>query len=748
MTMVVVIFLYKLIIGKSNDYMSVEARCHIRGQVASAELNDGKYTISVVKPEVYYGTAVAEYEKLLLYLKSEEVIRIGNIIEFRGRSEPFPLSGNEGQFNAYKYYREQDYAYKIMADTYSVIDEGVNLKEYLRQISDYIIDIYQSFLPENDAAIVSAMLFGRKSLLADDDKEMYRINGIMHLLAVSGTHIGTISMILLWIISKMPVGFKTGRLFLFILLVLYGILTGFGVSCIRAVVMFCLKILAQIVGREYDNISALSFAAIITLAINPRSLFHCDFILSYLAVISITIIYPYVENMILPDILKDRKNIHGKTHGYLHFMKLMLCDILIKPMLVSLCITVMTTPAIMYFYYEAPMYSVLINLIVLPCISIVFMMACLCAVTGSALPGLTLFFAGSIHYIFVFYRAICNWCIDNVYDIRLCGFPGLARVIATYILIGGLLAALFLLNKLKKNNVKALHKGVWLAAFIFTSVCLKQNGSAGLEITFLDVGQGDGIVINLPDGKLVCIDGGSSDVSDVGRYRIEPYLSYKGIKHVDYWVITHPDSDHCSGVWEILSRQRYNGIVIDNIVLPDTDICRNEVAAKIAGYSAYSNFIYINSKMKFSFDEVSLQCLNPLEDNEYNNQNAGSIVLDLEYGKFDALFTGDIEGEAENELINHVRQDYELLKVSHHGSKNSTPAELLKRINPKCSVISCGKENSYGHPNDETLEKLNAIHSCILRTDEVRQISVLCDKSGEWQVFTPVQKEHEDGRGN
>lgn len=706
LTMAVVIFIYRICVGKSNDYMSVDARCHIRGQVASVDVKEDKYSITIVKPTVYEGTAVANHEKLLLYLKSDKIIRIGNIIEIRGRVEPFSIATNEGQFNSYRYYREQDYAYKVMADSYTVVDDGINFREYLRKVSDYIVSIYKSFLPENEAAIVSAMLFGRKSLLEDNDKEMYRINGLMHLLAVSGTHVGTISMLLLWIISKLPVGFKTGRAVIYIIMVMYGIMTGFSVSCIRAVVMFGLRLLAEVAGKEYDNISGLSLAAIITLAINPRNLFHCDFVLSYLAVISITVIYPYVERMVLSDMLSDEKIIKHNVRNNVCFLKGLIIDFFLKPLLVSVCITTITTPVIMYFYYEAPMYSMLINLIVLPCISIVFVMACLCAVTGFLIPLLTMFFAGSIHYIFVLYRFICEWCIDNVYDIRLCGFPGLARVMVCYASIVIMLSVPFILNWLVRNNPAAkIHESiaghnviiilkiVWMLAFMMTPICLIRAGQNRLEISVLDVGQGDGIVITMPNGKVVCIDGGSSDVSDVGRYRIEPYLSYKGIKHVDYWIITHPDSDHCSGVWEILSRQRYNGISIDNIVLPDTEICRDEIKDYLLRQEDSVDFIYINSRMKFSFDEVALQCFNPIEGLEYKNQNEGSIVLDLKYGEFDALFTGDVEGEAENELLNSVRQDYELLKVSHHGSKNSSPAELLKRISPEYAVISCGRDN-------------------------------------------------------
>ncbi|MDE6635135.1 MAG: MBL fold metallo-hydrolase [Lachnospiraceae bacterium] len=272
-----------------------------------------------------------------------------------------------------------------------------------------------------------------------------------------------------------------------------------------------------------------------------------------------------------------------------------------------------------------------------------------------------------------------------------------------------------------------------------------------MKITFMDVGQGDGVVIRIPGGKTVCIDGGSSYISGLAKYRIEPYLNYEGIKHIDYWIITHMDNDHYSGLKEVLERHRYNGITVDNIVIADTQICRDEFFAKFLGsangitgeitgeitdkmtdeiINEATNILYMNNNHSLVSGDVIMRCLNPDTSYEYGNQNESSIVLELSYGDFDALFTGDVEGEPERML--HIDRDkqYEVLKVAHHGSKNSTCEEFLNKFNCRNAVISYGRDNRYGHPHAETTDALGKYGYNIYKTAEGGAVTVSVDESG------------------
>ncbi|MCI8307627.1 MAG: MBL fold metallo-hydrolase [Lachnospiraceae bacterium] len=527
------------------------------------------------------------------------------------------------------------------------------------------------------------------------------------------------SLIFLFIITRLPVNFRVGRACLFIMLLLYGIITGFGVSCIRAVIMCGLKIMASLTGRTYDVISAISFAAIITLLRSPASLFQCDFILSYLAVTSIAVVYPVLERG-----LRARKNANG-----------MIYNIIVKPLLFSVCVNITTLPVILLFYYDAALYSVVTGLIIIPLLSVLFVTGCLCAALGGIVPAAGMFLAGGIHYILSFYRVVCEWCVDNVYGMRITGNPGAGRVLVCYVIMAVLVCAAY--------GIKNRRTCVLLcAAFALLPVCvLNFNVYGGLKMTFLDVGQGDGIVMRMPDGKVVCVDGGSTDVGSLAKYRIEPYLYHEGIRHIDYWIITHMDNDHYSGLTDILARRRYNGIVIDNIIIADTEICRGEFFEVFSDYK-FSDYkpavIYMDDKDSLTFGGAVLQCLSPVSsgsfysgtDCPYKNQNESSIVLALSYGNFDALLTGDIEGKPEEELNIDIEKEYEMLKVAHHGSKNSTSGMFLGKLKCRNAVISYGKDNRYGHPHRETVERLRMRGMHVYKTAESGAVTVSVGKDG------------------
>jgi len=735
--MVTVIIFYRMYVGKTTEYMEVEPDVNLLGTVTDIKETESSLAVTITDVTVHMGTSVKSYEKILSYIKSEKSgksqkseiliksdnlvksqkykIKIGNIIQINGTAKAFQTATNDGQFNSYRYYRENDYAYMVYAEDYLIIDARYNMKERLRQLSEKCISIYNKYLPEEDAAIISAMIFGRKNLLVEEDRELYKINGLMHILAVSGVHISIVAAIFIFIIGKLPLEYKSGRCIMFVLLVLYGIMTGFGVACIRAVIMFGVKLLAELAGRTYDVLSALSFSAIITLLINPRCLFHCDFILSYLAVVAISVIYPVFAEKFQAD------------KGWRQVIEKML----LKPFLLSVCAWVVTMPAVLFFYYEIPVYSMVINLIVIPFVTVLFIVSWLIIPVGFAVPGIAAFFAGSIHVILEGYRWICNMCMEYIYDLRIVGFPAMAKIMICYPVI---LLLILIYRKMNRN----IFKLIVISLFVFIPVCVMSYQKTGdLKISFLDVGQGDGIVMSLPDGKVVCIDGGSSDVDNLAKYRLEPFLSYNGIKHIDCYILTHIDIDHYSGLQELLERKKYNGIDIDNIVISDSEVCKEKFWEVFGGdesrcLNESTEVECIKTGQEIGYGGAKLKCLNPNPAFEYNDQNDSSVVLELSYGEFDVLLTGDISNKLEEKIIAEGPVDdkkYEILKVAHHGSKESSCEKFLQAVNPELAVISCGKDNGYGHPHDETIERLNDVAKQIYITAECGQVTVRVRKN-------------------
>ena len=248
-------------------------------------------------------------------------------------------------------------------------------------------------------------------------------------------------------------------------------------------------------------------------------------------------------------------------------------------------------------------------------------------------------------------------------------------------------------------------------------------------MAFLDVGQGDCVFIRSPSGHTYMIDGGSSDIKSVGEYRILPFLRYNGIDKLDYIIMTHSDDDHISGLTEIINQSDKGDIHVDNMIIPNpSDKCKDASYNDMVSLCKEKNIKtqFINTGDKIYDKYIDMTCLNPSKNFESESANAYSTVISLIYGKNSYIFMGDVEKEGEEDVLNILSSSdadifpdrYDVLKIAHHGSKNSSSEKLLQELSPALSVISCGKNNRYGHPHKELLERLNKISSDIVGTDE------------------------------
>lgn len=251
------------------------------------------------------------------------------------------------------------------------------------------------------------------------------------------------------------------------------------------------------------------------------------------------------------------------------------------------------------------------------------------------------------------------------------------------------------------------------------------------------MGQGDGIVLRTPNHKVITIDGGSSSVDDVGKYRIMPFLKSQCIKKVDYAIMTHADQDHISGLIEMMEVSDGTGIQVKHLVLPDIRQ-KDESYLKMVRIAREHGIeiLYIEKGNHMKFDHVEVKCIYPDITTEAKDRNDYGAVLDVTFNMFSMLLTGDISSECETDLKDMLKNHYTVLKVAHHGSKYSTSSEFLQEINPEYSVISVGEYNLYGHPSKETLERLEQSGSRIIRTDESGGITIITDgKTMKIQTF-------------
>jgi competence protein ComEC len=260
-------------------------------------------------------------------------------------------------------------------------------------------------------------------------------------------------------------------------------------------------------------------------------------------------------------------------------------------------------------------------------------------------------------------------------------------------------------------------------------------------VKMLDVGQGDCIYLETKGGLHMLIDGGSSSASEIGKYTILPFLKYNGVRKLDYVIVTHADKDHISGIVEMLEEERAMVPMIEHLILPDIPLAlrddsylKVEMLAKRKGCEV----LYFSKGKGISYKDFSLTCLFPSKDIQTGgkwDKNELSLVCQVELNATKFLFTGDLGELGELWLLeHHLLGSVSALKVGHHGSKNSSSMEFLAKVMPEIALISCGKDNVYGHPGVETLERLREVESEVWNTAECGQIVVDIDETSELVV--------------
>lgn len=258
-----------------------------------------------------------------------------------------------------------------------------------------------------------------------------------------------------------------------------------------------------------------------------------------------------------------------------------------------------------------------------------------------------------------------------------------------------------------------------LLAAVLVSVLVRPQERA--EINVLDVGQGDGIYLCTSDGTNVFIDGGSSDVSDVGTYRILPFLKYRGVKKIDYWFVSHSDADHVSGLKEVL----LSGYPVGCLVLASA-ACGEEKTDALAelAETCGCEVVYMQENDALVTDAAELRCIYPAKDAASADVNELSLVLRYADAGYTAIFTGDISAEAERALVEQEVGRVDFYKAAHHGSKYANSEAFLQALRPAVAVISCGENNRYGHPGEEAVAHMREAGAKVYLTMEGGRIRV------------------------
>lgn len=678
--------------------------------------------------------------------------RIGNTLWVQGEGAAFDTARNPGCFDQRAYYRIQGIHALVWADELKIISEDVDwMKERLSRLRAGWKRLLNRHLGEYYGGTMSAILLGEKSGLDDEMKKTYQKNGISHILAISGLHMSFIGMGFYGLLRRagcsfLPAGAAGGAL-----LICYSLMIGAQASASRALIMFLVRMGAEITGRDYDPPTSLFLSAAILCARRPLYLTDAGFLLSYGAILGICLLTPVFEEMF--GLRKgeadrereaDRKR-RGASGGRITVFLRGCAQKLTGALSGSLAVSIFLLGPLLYFYYEVPPYSIFLNLIVIPAMPAVMaagVAGSLAALVSDTLGGGVLKLCQGVLWL---YDVLCGMGSALPGSRFVTGKPDAAWLVIYY---AGTAAVCIVFRLLvQKRDKKKLRRAsaarIPGAALILFSVgmaagCRMQyTCGEGMQVTVLDVGQGDSIYIGSP--TLDClVDGGSSDVSSPGEYRIMPYLLSRAVDKLDYVFVTHGDEDHINGIQELLSGQDM-GVEVKNLVLPPERFI-DEKLAGLASVAVQNGTEVLTMERGSSVTdpgdggrEAVITCLSPDSTDDIGSGNAASLVLEVSYGEFDMILTGDVEGAGEVSLMDSgLLKECDVLKAAHHGSKNSGSEEFLEMVSPGVTVISAGRDNRYGHPHQETLDRLEDAGSKVYSTQERGAVTIWTDGESMW----------------
>lgn len=706
------------------------------GKVKYISGQSGKYKLTLEDSDLLCSEEQYHLGTLLVYVKelcdkdTSDSIRIGNSVILKGIFYQFESSTNPGQFNSKEYYGARGINASINAEHISVTDNSADcVGDMLYRLSLHMQDVYERYFDSTQAGMLTAMLHGEKAFLGEEEKLEFQRNGISHIMAVSGLHISFAGLGVFNLLRRLRLRRGAAFVCASVTALLYACMTGFSVSSRRAVIMLSVLLLAKVLGKCYDMLSGTGAALFIVLTMNPLQLTDAGFLLSFGAVLGIAAVFPVLDKAL------------GKPENEFK-------NSVRQSVLVCLSVQLTISPIILYFYYELPLYALLLNLAVVPLMTIIASSVfLLCVIDALTLTTVGVFLAGTPGSILTLYKILCSIAEKLPFHTISTGQPKLIVIYIYYAALCTLLVQLYMHTRdKKKKHGRAI---VYMSAAVMVAVFIRLP-RAQLRTVFLDVGQGDGIFIENMQGICCMVDGGSSDQKQIGRYVIEPFLKWSGNTIVDFWFVSHSDSDHVNGLIEILERMNSEGqrrtanrefspsdykgnILVNRIVLPCHAFGFEYLISLAENVGIPVNYMAAGDSI--SDGELSFVCESPFKGAAYLSANEGSLVLSAEYKQsFSMLLTGDVEGEGERNLTEELSEKndgytngYDLLKTAHHGSKNSTPVLLLEKITPQYAVVSCGKNNRYGHPHPDTIARLESIGCSIWCTKDMGAVTVITD---------------------
>ncbi len=700
-----------------------EDRIYVSGWIDGEPVRQEKKTTFVVKTDLirWAGRDDAVRRRILTTLKGKDEgdnnsrLECGTRIVAKGMLQPFPFPRNPGEFDYGRYLTLNDIQGMVTIDgsqDLAITRESSlsNFNALVGAMQRKLYGLIDRFHSAEHASFLKGVILGYRADLSTEIKQSFMNTGTVHILAVSGSNVAVVVLIIYSMFGFLRLPKKLTGFGTIIGIVLFTFITGASPSVVRAGIMATVILLGTMFERRTDIYNSLSVAAIIILLLDTNSLFDVGFQLSFAAVLSIVYFYPILVKFI--SLIPER------------FEEIKAIDYLFKLLAVSLAAQIGTLPFTAFYFGRVSLVSLVANLIVVPLSGLNVLLGIATVAVSSissfgascyaALNGVAMWFllgfvkvAGSVPYAYVETARF-----EPLHAMLYYGLVAtLFHVANPSIVKWGIAASLIVLNLLMYRAI--LH-----------------NHAKALSVTVIDVGQGDAILVELPNGRNILIDAGQKQFKyDAGERFILPLLKRKGIGSLDAILITHSHSDHIGGI----------PFLVKN--LPVTELMEADVKASSSLYREVKELCSeeririhdLQRGMRISIDStVRLYVLHPKTTETLNKSlNNTSVVVKLVYGKTSMLLVGDADNEAEDQIDKCYGDflDSDILKVGHHGSKTSSGERFVRYLSPAVSLISVGIRNKFGHPSPAIIERLTTMNSQVRRTD--REGALVYESDGQ-----------------
>ncbi len=629
-----------------------------------------------------------------------------------------------------------------------------------------LVKSLEKLFPDEEGPLLKSMVLGMKDSLPVEVRENYIVTGLAHLMAVSGLHIGFVAAacyFVLWPIvfyglyRLTPDSARAGHtrkitaVLCLIPVFFYMVVVGAKVSSIRAGIMVSALLIAIIFDRQNSIFNAFLTAAFIILLWKPESILDVGFQLSFLAVGGILIVFDLFSKINNDPVVRMgeptwSQKLAGPSPtsvqvSFAHYLKYRLGKVLIAGGLVSVTVTAVTLPVLIYQFNRISLAGIFLNILMVPLASVLIPLVLLMTIVGTAsttLAKIPVFPALSISKIFL--RVPEFFSKVSFSSLHVPTPPSMWLVFYFSALLSGfiILRNMALSQKTNNFNKKSFIVLVLFVLVLFIWPRASQFPGTKLSITVLDVGQGESFLIEFPNGRTLVMDGGGfyKNRLDVGGRVVAPFLWKRGIREIDYMVATHSDNDHIRGLYSLIDLFPVKNFITLGNNFAGQRLNRLQNYAQENG----ARLLHLKKDEPEIIGNVRLTPLHPEPDKSSNSNhrvdNDLSLVLRLEYKNFSMLFTGDISDKVEKLLTRNPQNiRANILKGPHHGSRFSNSPEFIKAVNPDTVIFSSGYLNRMHHPHPETLKRYQKAGIDIRRTDADGAVQVITD-GNQYEIHT------------